>query len=312
MSEIIDLCRVLNKVIHDPLYYNFYFMSNDVRYTQTFVSIDLIEDSQIAIEEFKIYESSGYRDRSTLLIYGLLQSLFLQQDGLHHLYQCVVEENIKLTNFFDTFDFDKSIRDIRNDIAGHPTNRNGKESYYIEKGSISKYLFTYVGYNPGFRKVEVDLEELIAKQLELANKVLNEVLNIISKKIEMKKVEHKNKLFEDILCSVNRNIQLIYRGVNDKERGFQANQGIAGFKNTIYEVREELNARYNDNIPSGISESLRLIEYIISRLTNWQSEGVLLGNNDAEIFLDSLDKQLCELSEKLREIEEYFNDAKLD
>ena len=79
MSEIIDLCRVLNKVIHDPLYYNFYFMSNDVRYTQTFVSIDLIEDSQIAIEEFKIYESSGYRDRSTLLIYGLLQSLFLQR-----------------------------------------------------------------------------------------------------------------------------------------------------------------------------------------------------------------------------------------
>ena len=120
--------------------------------------IDLIEDSQIAIEDFESAESLGKQGRSTLLIYGLLQSLFLQQDGLYHLYKCVVNENIKQTDFFDTFSFDKDIREVRNDIAGHPTNRKKTEFYFIVKVPISKDRLTYAGYTPTFRKVEVDLK----------------------------------------------------------------------------------------------------------------------------------------------------------
>jgi len=84
-NEIIDLCNTLNEAIHEPLYHNFYNIPNELKYNQTFTSIDLIEDSQIAIEEFKSAESLGKQGRSTLLIYGLLQSLFLQQDGLYRL-----------------------------------------------------------------------------------------------------------------------------------------------------------------------------------------------------------------------------------
>lgn len=306
-NEIIDLCNKLNEAIHEPLYHNFYNIPNKLKYNQTFTSIDLIEDSQIAIEEFESAESLGKQGRSTLLIYGLLQSLFLQQDGLYHLYKCVVNENIKQTDFFDTFSFDKDIREVRNDIAGHPTNRKNSEFYFIAKGPISKDRFTYAGYTPTFRKVEVDLKSFIIKQLELTINVLQKVQENISKKIEMKKGEHKDKPLQEMLVGADRNIQLIYRGIRDEERNFQGEWGISGVKNALDEIRVELNTRYNENLPSGISEAFRLTDYIIQRFNEWWIENNLLGNDDAEIFLYSLDKQLDELKEILIEIDEEFN-----
>lgn len=306
-NEIIDLCNSLNEAIHEPLYHNFYNIPNELKYNQTFTSIDLIEDSQIAIEEFESAESLGKQGRSTLLIYGLLQSLFLQQDGLYHLYQCVLDEKIKQTDFFDTFSFDKSIREVRNDIAGHPTNRKNTEFYFIAKGPISKDRFTYAGYTPKFRKVEVDLKTFISKQREFTINVLQTVLDIILKKIEMKKDEHKNKALKEMIVSADRNIQLIYRGIRDADRNFQGEWGISGVKNALDEIRIELNTRYNNNLPSGISEVFRLTDYIIARFNEWWTENSLLENNDAEIFLDSLGKQLDELKEMLIEIDEEFN-----
>jgi hypothetical protein len=308
VNNIIELCNALNKTIHEPLYHNFYNIPNELKYNQTFTSIDLIEDSQIAIEEFESAESLEKQGRSTLLIYGLLQSLFLQQDGLYHLYKCVVNENIKQTDFFDIFSFDKNIREVRNDIAGHPTNRKNTEFYFIAKGPISKYRFTYAGYTPTFRTVEVDLKTFITKQLEFTINVLQSVEENILNKIEMKKGEHKDKSLKEMIVGADRNIQLIYRGIRDDEKNFQGEWGISGLKDAIEEIRKELNIRYNENLPIGISEAFRLIDYIILRFNQWWTERTLLRNDDAEIFLDSLEKQLNELKEMLLEIDQEFND----
>ena len=218
VNNVIKLCNTLKKAMHDTIYHNFYNISHELKYKQIFTSIDLIEDSQIAIEEFESAESLGKQGRSTLLIYGLLQSLFLQQDGLYHLYRCVVDENIKQLNFFDVFSFDKKIREVRNDIAGHPTNRKSAECYFIAKRPISKTRFTYAGYTPTFRTVEVDLKTFITKQLEFTINVLQTVWENILHKIEMKKGEYKDKSLKDMIVGADRNIQLIYRGIRDEKR----------------------------------------------------------------------------------------------
>ncbi len=307
VNEIVDLCNALNRVIHEPLYHNFYNIPDELKYNQTFTSIDLIEDSQIAIEEFENAKSIGKHGRSTLLIYGLLQSLFLQQDGLYNLYKCVVNDKIKQTDFFDTFSFDRGIREVRNDIAGHPTNRKNTEFYFIAKGPISKYRFTYAGYTPNFRVVEVDLKSFIFNQFEFANRVLITVQNDILRKIEMKKGEHKNKSLKEMIVGVDRNIQLIFRGIRDKERKLQGEWGISGVKGSVDEIRKELDSRFNKNLPIGLSEAFRMINYIMYRFSQWWSENTLFGNDDAEIFLDSLKYQLNKLKEMLKEIDEEFN-----
>lgn len=304
---IIELCNNLNKAIHNPLFHNFYNIPNELKYNQTFTSIDLIEDSQIAIDEYENAKSNGKEGRSTLLLYGLLQSFFLQQDGLYHLYKSVVNDKIKQKELFDLFSFDTEIRDVRNDIAGHPSNRKNTEFYFIAKGTTSKYRFTYAGYTPNFRKVEVDLKDFIFKQFDFTKMVLLSVQNDIKNKIEMKKGEHKKLQLSDMIIDVNRNTQLIFRGIRDNERSFQGEIGISGIKNSIEIIRKELNIRYNKNLPIGISEVFRIIDYILLRFSNWQNENQLLGNDDAEIFLDSLDNQLNELKEMLEEIDEKFN-----
>lgn len=73
------------------------------------------------------------------------------------------------------------------------------------------------------------------------------------------------------------------------------------------DIRKELNIRYNQNLPSGITEAFRLIDYIIHRFNQWWTENTLLGNDDAEILLDRLENQLNELEEMLIEIDEEFN-----
>lgn len=307
-NDILGLCNTLNRTIHEPLYHNFYNIPNESVYNQKFTSIDLIEDSQIAIEDYESAKSIGKQGRSTLLIYGLLQSLFLQQDGLYHLYKCVVDEKIIQTVFFDRFSFDKDIREVRNDIAGHPTNRKSREFYFIAKGPSTKYRFTYAGYTPTFRTVEVDIKTFIDKQLEFTKRVLHTIHDDIVKKIEMKKGEHKNIALKEMIVGVDRNIQLIFRGIRDDERNFQGEWGISGVKDAIDSIRKELNLRYNGSLPIGISETLRLIDYIIHRFNQWWTDKSLLGNDDAEIFLDSLKKQIKELEYMLNEIDEEFNE----
>lgn len=78
-------------------------------------------------------------------------------------------------------------------------------------------------------------------------------------------------------------------------------------KNTIEEIRKELNTRYNHNLPSGIFDVFRLIDHIINRFNQWWTEKTLLGNDDAEIFLECLDNKLDELEEMLLEIDKEFN-----
>jgi hypothetical protein len=306
-NTILELCNNLNRLIHEPLFHNFYNVPNELKYNQTFTSIDLIEDSQIAIEEYENSETNGIKGRSTLLFYGLLQSFFLQQGGLYHLYKCMIDSNIKQPDFFDLFSFEKEIRDVRNDIAGHPTNRKKTEFYFITKGATTKYRFTYAGYTPKFRKVEVDLKTFISKQLEFVEKILLLVTEEIQKKIEMKKGEHENVQLSEMIIGTDRNIQLIYRGIRDKERNFQGEWGVSGVQDSIQEIKKNLSLRYNNNLPIGVSEAFRIIDYILNRFNQWQKEKQLYGNDDAEIFLDSLDKQLSELKEMLGEIDQEFN-----
>lgn len=47
------------------------------------------------------------------------------------MYKCVVDENNKQNEFFNEFSFDKSIREVRNDIVGHPANRKKIQSFIL-------------------------------------------------------------------------------------------------------------------------------------------------------------------------------------
>ncbi|EEP61084.1 hypothetical protein [Sulfurihydrogenibium yellowstonense] len=70
-----------------------------------------------------------------LLLYGVLQSMFIQQDAFLGIYYEIITPEEEFSefkkNFFDKYPILKKIRDIRNKAIGHPTNKkdsNKKDS----------------------------------------------------------------------------------------------------------------------------------------------------------------------------------------
>jgi hypothetical protein len=117
----------------------------------------------------------------------VLQAMYCQQDGAQHLYQSIFEENKsnkEKTNIYKLFvskNTDNKIRIIRDDIAGHPADRNrGKEFYFIAKGSNTKHKFTYAGYTPEYKRIDVNIKKLIEEQEHFIISVLSDIEKGIS------------------------------------------------------------------------------------------------------------------------------------
>jgi hypothetical protein len=183
-----EKCDQLNRDIHDT-HFNEYLLATQGNYERVFTSIDVVGDCQNAIEEFIKIPDSRFKSRSTLYIYGVLQSMYCQQDGLRHLYNTVRNENLTVYELFSKYNFDKQIREVRDDIAGHPSNRKGNEFYFIGKGRHTKYNFSYAGYTPKFKQVDVDLKRFIDAQNNFTNYVLDDVEKLIFDWFQI----HKNK-----------------------------------------------------------------------------------------------------------------------
>jgi hypothetical protein len=158
-----EWCGDLNEKIHEDIYLDNFLLPDESRHSKAFTSLDVIEDSQSAIDEFINLPETLFLGRSTLYIYGVLQALYCQQDGLQHFYESVKNKTFNgfhgLIKHLGAWNEINNIRSVRNEIAGHPSNlRNGKEFYFIAKGPNSKFSFEYGGYTPKFKSARVDLK----------------------------------------------------------------------------------------------------------------------------------------------------------
>ena len=299
-------CNELNRSIHDRLFLNNYLSTTIGDYERVFTSIDLIEDCENAIEEFENIAEANLQNRSTLYIYGVLQSMYCQQDGLFHLYRTITKKTLKnVYGLFELYNFNKSIREVRDDIAGHPADRkNGKEFYFIGKGPNTKYSFSYAGYTPHFRKVDVDLRLFIEEQRKFTTTVLNDVGKAISEQIQTHKDKFKSMKLTDIVDNFNYPTQFIYRGIFNNHP--LAEIGLKEIREKLDTLKSELGKRYNNKIPDSISDIFRLQNHILLRIDCWIANKELERNTDAEIFMDSFDHQMDELLEILNEIDDEF------
>lgn len=299
-------CNKLNTDIHNRLFLNNYLSTKIGDYERVFTSIDLIEDCQNAIDEFERIPEINFQTRSTLYVYGVLQSMYCQQDGLYHLYKTIKNADTKnVYELFKIYQFNKEIREVRDDIAGHPADRkNGKEFYFIGKGPNSKYNFSYAGYTPHFRKVDVNLKQFIEEQKSFTFNVLNEIEKTVTQQIQAHQDKFKAMKLIEIVNNLSYPIQLIYRGIFNNHP--LANSGLAEIRGKLNNLKIELNQRYNNKIPDSIKDIFRLQDHILNQIENWTINKTLEGNLDAEVFMDSFDHQMNELTDILKEIDDDF------
>lgn len=82
-------------------------------------SLRVLEDTSWAIEYYLLSQYPTDHKGKCLYTYGLLQALFLQMDAANSLNQALFEKKI---NYKDEYPAAYAIREIRNDVTGHPTN----------------------------------------------------------------------------------------------------------------------------------------------------------------------------------------------
>ncbi|MEX2410494.1 MAG: hypothetical protein WD607_03835 [Candidatus Paceibacterota bacterium] len=109
---------------------------------------------------------------------------------------------------------------------------------------------------------------------------------------------------KEIIDNLNYPTQLIYRGIFNNHP--LAESGLNEIKEKLNSLKIELNRRYNEKIPDSISDIFRLQDHILLRIGHWISAKEIERNTDAEVFMDSFDKQMNELIEILKEIDNDF------
>lgn len=158
------------------------FLSSDEDWGFLCACMDLVGDTNLAIENFIRFEIEGptrYNDMGEkyLRLYGFLNATYMQQNAvltLCEIFKILKTEKDKIFNL--------KIREIRNKLASHSNSyrkdkNSKKDAIFLTRMSLSR---KNVSYGFGNRS---DFEELnLATLLDAHTKVLNDILDIILEK----------------------------------------------------------------------------------------------------------------------------------
>ena len=272
-----------------------------VKWAKICASMDVIGDTELAIHA---YHDKGTSEKSSgenyLVVYCILQALFLQQDATADLAHA-------LGVTFSLPSELKNIREIRNISVGHPTDyRRGKD---ISQSFISRPTVSHLGFQlyqtsskDGDRFVGVNIPTLIVKQREEIFKILETALG----HMENEEIEHRRKFRDIKLASAFRDtLNYGFEKMGDGIRNYSLRTAIGkwGFDHVIGSI-EDFKRLLNERgilkaYDMSINPILKELEYPIKELNIFYSDNSIgMSDESAEVFCFYLEAKI----NKLREI----------
>lgn len=186
-EKIHSLDTAVRDIINLPRQ-QYLLLQNRKGWNQVCSALDLLGDTTLAIEAYKISNFPDEIGGKYLNIYGILQALFLQQDAISHISE-VLDIHLEFPNDL------KTIRDTRNVSIGHPSKKgSGKKqtSHFISRATMHKGGFELMSSRPHddhtyFRTI--DLIKVIEKQQQITIKLLEDMVRVLNQRDE----DHKNR-----------------------------------------------------------------------------------------------------------------------
>ena len=211
-------------------------------------SLDVIGDTVLSIRD---YISSPYPATDGLkyiYTYGILQSLFLQQDAVRHLSEAFDVPHVLSEKLM-------KVREIRNSAIGHPTKQQVRKSTnysYISRISLAKGGFTLMRSSAenDAQFIDIDMMSIIAEQ----SADIETYLSLVSEKLKEADRMHRQKFGEKLIADIFHSstsylFEKVSQGIHlpsDGNRSFglsmlgSIEKMYADFK-TALEERRELN-----------------------------------------------------------------------
>jgi hypothetical protein len=280
-------------------------------------SLDVIEDTQLAVASYEAGEVGTSHGARYLAVYGLLQALFVQQDAALNL--C---EALGAPASIDDYPALKAIREIRTETIGHPTNKKrGKKSqppsyHFITRMSLrpggSRYHSRYG--DGGFESKEVSIPELVADQTRSISAILTSLAN----KIEHQDVAHKEQFSMEKLASLfppslDYDCRKVIEGTTVRQSASHAAISLQLIKQAVQDFREALARRGIElDTYDCVKYVYELLEYPLGELegffTSARGAGVSnIHDKTAYIFAYFVREQVAKLRDVAQEIDDDYS-----
>ena len=311
-----ECTKKIREVINNPRKQHT-LLKNRNLWNQLCSCLDVIEDSQEAIDAYSSIKVLKSKGGIYLAVYGLLQAIYVQQDAIKNL-----GESLKIPISLEAYPILMNIRAIRNESVGHPTKKDKPKSKPISYHSISRITLCLKGfqlhsyYADGELKVkDILIIDLIADQ----KKYISEILISIVHKLEQEEVAHKEKFRAEKLAStfpdsLDYYFQKLLESTEMKGQNKLGLINLQQIKKSLEDFREMLAKRGIElEAYDSIKYVYQQIGYPLSELERFfqMSKKETDSNIDekaAYIFAFFIEKQFDELKQIAKEIDKDYSD----
>ena len=294
------------------------FMDSAVRRYRIACCMDTVEDAQLAVEAYRRLESSSEgadKGKLYLVVYGVLQAIFIQQDALRNL-ACALDFPYEIGSYSGL----KEVREVRNQIVGHPTSyrREGRESFYaINRMSLSLDSFkvlesTDQGQN---QMLPIDIRKTLSDNEALVRKALTDLKGKLENDIRQQKAKFRGSPLSELFSnSIGYQFEKIRGGISNSSVSDRnlASAEVEAIDNLLNDFHKALSQRGRppEEYP-GVDLVWDELQYPLREIRAFFSdkdEEIQRPDPEAtRIFVWFVQWKLDELLQLSREIDEYYN-----
>jgi len=268
-------------------------------------ALDVLEDSSGAVN---YYIESAFPDNVNgkyLFIYGLIQALFLQMDAANSIQKALTDSRIDFERDYpDAY----LVREMRNDVVGHPTNRKNSQSVYLVQLSLNKEGFNYIkdsstAENRKGESIPVSVYKAIAEVKKCIKSVLERTIAVLDEEFIEYINLHRGRKMREIFNALN-----YAREKAVLEDPYLSDWGYNAAKEMANKCKDEIVRRYGslDAIDS-YNYLLRDIYEICDLIDNGLSQmPIEIQSKSKKYFLECLFSKLEELKTCAKETDLYF------
>lgn len=189
-QKVFNIVSLVRKALENNLFIEKFLYKNNNKF-KVKSSLYVLEDTQLILNLYKKGEIAiksqspnllEEKAKNYLLIYGILQALYIQQDTIISICTSlnIFSKKIILANPELSY-----IREIRNSSTGHPSNtRKDSSNNFISQTSVSQYSFDFIKVTQNKSEViKVNIKDLIQKQEKEFDVILDKIMFIIKEMI---------------------------------------------------------------------------------------------------------------------------------
>ena len=277
-------------------------------FNQACSALDAIGDTELAIGEFSKNNASFSLGVTYILVYGVLQALFLQQDAIKHL-----ASSLGLP--FNPPDELKKIRDLRNDAIGHPTSRDldkrkGIRSFHhISRATLSREGFKMMSTYSDKETIDfkdVSLNSIIEIQSRFSEKLLLDIFMWLRDDENTHRGKFmNNKLTEIFHPSISYLFSTVAQGIRNREPIELALSAFESISKMISTFEMKLKERSEEET---IGDIMKDLEYPIDKVMRYLKGDKGVDAQAAAISCEYIDGQVDSLKQIAKEIEDLYRE----